>query len=460
MKIKKQIIHAKNALLPNGWAKDIFIEIDEHGKISEIIKDKIIPKKDVSYNEDIILPAMNNLHSHSFQRAMAGLSEKQSPGGNDSFWTWRDLMYKFLDLLTPEDIYSITAFSQMEMLEAGYSCVGEFHYIHNEIGGNHYSNIAELSEKVLEASSDSGINICLLPVLYERGGCDGRDLIGGQLRFKNTFDSYSKLIEKNTELTSKSDNFSLGVAAHSLRAVHDYNIEKIINLIDGPIHIHVAEQVKEVEEIEYAYKLKPVEWLLENQDINEKWCLIHCTQMTENETLALASSGAVAGLCPVTEANLGDGIFNGLEFFKNKGIFGVGTDSNINISLVEELKTFEYSQRLKHKKRSIISQPHKSTGRTVFDHCLKGGSQALQRKNGKIEKGYYADLISLNPKSMDLIGVSKDAILDSWIFSSNYNLIDNLWATGNLLVKNGKHTKRDFIFSNYKQTISKLRSKL
>ena len=321
MKIKKQIIHAKNALLPNGWAQDIFIKIDEHGKISEIIKDKIIPKKDVSYNEEIILPAMNNLHSHSFQRAMAGLSEKQSPGGNDSFWTWRDLMYKFLNLLTPEDIYSITAFSQMEMLEAGYSCVGEFHYIHNEIGGNHYSNIAELSEKVLEASSDSGINICLLPVLYERGGCDGRDLIGGQLRFKNTFDSYAKLIEKNTELTSKSDNFSLGVAAHSLRAVNDYNIEKMIDLIDGPIHIHVAEQVKEVEEIEEAYKLKPVEWLLENQDINEKWCLIHCTQMTENETLALASSGAVAGLCPVTEANLGDGIFNGLEFFKNKGIF-------------------------------------------------------------------------------------------------------------------------------------------
>ena len=182
--------------------------------------------------------------------------------------------------------------------------------------------------------------------------------------------------------------------------------------------------------------------------------------MTENETLALAASGAVAGLCPVTEANLGDGIFNGLEFFKNKGIFGIGTDSNINISLVEELKTFEYTQRLKHKKRSVISQSHKSTGRAVFDNCLKGGSQALQRKNGKIEEGYYADLISLNSRSMDLIGLSQDTILDSWIFASNYNLIDNLWATGNLLVKNGKHIKRDFIFSNYKQTISKLRSKL
>jgi len=460
MNITNKKIFSNKALLPDGWANNILLEIDRAGLISSVTKNCDKSKISFDLNEDIIIPAMNNLHSHSFQRAMAGLSEKQSPGGNDSFWTWRDLMYKFLDLLTPEDIYSITAFSQMEMLEAGYSCVGEFHYIHNEIGGNHYNNIAELSEKVLEASSDSGINICLLPVLYERGGCDGRELIGGQLRFKNTFDSYAKLIEKNTELTSKSDNFSLGVAAHSLRAVNDYNIEKMISLIDGPIHIHVAEQVKEVEEIEEAYKLKPVEWLLENQDINENWCLIHCTQMTENETLALAASGAVAGLCPVTEANLGDGIFNGLEFFKNKGIFGIGTDSNINISLVEELKTFEYTQRLKHKKRSVISQSHKSTGRAVFDNCLKGGSQALQRKNGKIEEGYYADLISLNPRSMDLIGLSQDTILDSWIFASNYNLIDNLWATGNLLVKNGKHIKRDFIFSNYKQTISKLRSKL
>ena len=394
MDIINKHIFAKKALLPNGWSNNVIIEIDQSGLISNVTENNN-HKVDVDLNEEIILPAMNNLHSHSFQRAMAGLTEARSPQGNDNFWSWRNLMYQFLDVLTPEEIYSITLFSQMEMLQSGYVGVGEFHYLHNQIGGTKYDNIAELSEKVLEASADSGISICLLPVIYERGGCDNRELEGGQLRFHNNIDTFEELYNQIKVLVLGNENFSLGVAAHSLRAVKNETLNKIIDLTNGPIHIHAAEQVKEVEEIKSFYKMPPVEFLIENFDINKRWCLIHCTQMSELETELLSKSGAVAGLCPVTEANLGDGIFNGFQYNERKGLYGIGTDSNINISLTEELKTFEYSQRLLNKKRAVISNQKKSTGRKLFDDCLEGGARALQINNGKIQKGFNADLISL-----------------------------------------------------------------
>ena len=460
MNIMNKKIFANRALLPDGWANNILIEIDNSGIISKIIENFDRDEKGFDLDEDIIIPAMNNLHSHGFQRAMAGLTEGQSSDGNDSFWTWRNLMYKFLDVLTPEEIYVITLFSQMEMLEAGYTSVGEFHYIHNQIGGEKYDNITELSERVLEASKDSGIGICLLPVLYERGGCDGRKLSGGQLRFHNSFDTFTDLIGKIKKMVSSNELFSSGVAAHSLRAVSKEDLNKISEINDGPIHIHVAEQVQEVEEVEKFYGKRPVEWLIENFDINERWCFIHCTQMTKSETLNLANSGAVAGLCPVTEANLGDGIFNGLEYFQNKGMFGLGTDSNINISLVEEIKTFEYSQRLINKKRAVISNKNKSSGRIIFDHSLSGGSRALQTNSGKIENGLCADLLSFKVDNMELDGLDGDKILDYFIFASKGNLINRVWKNGKCLVRGGKHIHSEMINSKYQKTIKKLKNLL
>ena len=459
MDIINKSIFAKKALLPNGWSNNVIIEIDQSGLISNVTENNN-HKVDAYLNEEIILPAMNNLHSHSFQRAMAGLTEAKSPQGNDNFWSWRNLMYQFLDVLTPEEIYSITLFSQMEMLQSGYVGVGEFHYLHNQIGGTKYDNIAELSEKVLEASVESGINIFLLPVVYERGGCDNRELEGGQLRFYNSFDTYEKLYNQIKVFLSKNENFSLGVAAHSLRAVKNETLNKIIDLTNGPIHIHAAEQVKEVEEIKSFYKMPPVEFLIENFDINKRWCLIHCTQMSELETDILSKSGAVAGLCPVTEANLGDGIFNGFQYNERKGLYGIGTDSNINISLTEELKTFEYSQRLLNKKRAVISNQKKSTGRKLFDDCLEGGARALQINNGKIQKGFNADLISLPNANNELDGLKDDKILDYWIFASRKNDVQKLWNKGKCLVENGKHFNFDDIQSNYRKTIKNLQEKL
>ena len=459
MDIINKHIFAKKALLPNGWSNNVIIEIDQSGLISNVTENNN-HKVDADLNEEIILPAMNNLHSHSFQRAMAGLTEARSPQGNDNFWSWRSLMYQFLDVLTPEEIFSITLFSQMEMLQSGYVGVGEFHYLHNQIGGTKYDNIAELSEKVLEASEESGISICLLPVVYERGGCDNRELEGGQLRFHNNIDTFEELYNQIKVFLSKNENFSLGVAAHSLRAVKNETLNKIIDLTNGPIHIHAAEQVKEVEEIKSFYKMPPVEFLIENFDINKRWCLIHCTQMSELETELLSKSGAVAGLCPVTEANLGDGIFNGFQYNEQKGLYGIGTDSNINISLTEELKTFEYSQRLLNKKRAVISNQKKSTGRKLFDDCLEGGARALQINNGKIQKGFNADLISLPNTNNELDGLKDDKILDYWIFSSRENDVQKLWNKGKCLVENGKHLNFDDIQSNYRKTIKNLQEKL
>ena len=459
MDIINKHIFAKKALLPNGWSNNVIIEIDQSGLISNVTENNN-HKVDAYLNEEIILPAMNNLHSHSFQRAMAGLTEARSPQGNDNFWSWRNLMYQFLDVLTPEEIYSITLFSQMEMLQSGYVGVGEFHYLHNQIGGTKYDNIAELSEKVLEASAESGISICLLPVVYERGGCDNRELEGGQLRFHNNIDTFEELYNQIKVFLSKNENFSLGVAAHSLRAVKNETLNKIIDLTNGPIHIHAAEQVKEVEEIKSFYKMPPVEFLIENFDINKRWCLIHCTQMSELETELLSKSGAVAGLCPVTEANLGDGIFNGFQYNERKGLYGIGTDSNINISLTEELKTFEYSQRLLNKKRAVISNQKKSTGRKLFDDCLEGGARALQINNGKIQKGFNADLISLPNTNNELDGLKDDKILDYWIFASRENDVQKLWNKGKCLVENGKHLNFDDIQSNYRKTIKNLQEKL
>ena len=459
MDIINKHIFAKKALLPNGWSNNVIIEIDQSGLISNVTENNN-HKVDADLNEEIILPAMNNLHSHSFQRAMAGLTEARSPQGNDNFWSWRNLMYQFLDVLNPEEIFSITLFSQMEMLQSGYVGVGEFHYLHNQIGGTKYDNIAELSEKVLEASEESGMSICLLPVIYERGGCDNRELEGGQLRFHNNIDTFEKLYNQIKVFLSKNENFSLGVAAHSLRAVKNETLNKIIDLTNGPIHIHAAEQVKEVEEIKSFYKMPPVEFLIENFDINKRWCLIHCTQMSELETELLSKSGAVAGLCPVTEANLGDGIFNGFQYNERKGLYGIGTDSNINISLTEELKTFEYSQRLLNKKRAVISNQKKSTGRKLFDDCLEGGARALQINNGKIQKGFNADLISLPNTNNELDGLEDDKILDYWIFASRENDVQKLWNKGKCLVENGKHLNFDDIQSNYRKTIKNLQEKL
>ena len=310
---------AEHALTADGWASNVRVEIDASGLIVSVLADQ----QATGEHTGLLLPAMANVHSHAFQRAMAGMTETRGSDPEDSFWSWRKLMYRFLNHLGPQDCEAIAAFGQLEMLEAGYTSVGEFHYLHHQPSGDPYGNRAEMSERMIAAASQSGIGLTLLPVLYEQGGCDGRALAGGQKRFGNTMDEYAELISQASVGVTNTENANIGIAPHSLRAVSQHSLSLAQELAAGkPFHVHIAEQQAEVDELVASYSARPVEWLLDNHDVDQSWCLIHATQMTPTETQQLAVSGAIAGLCPITESNLGDGIFDGKRYLDNAGKWG------------------------------------------------------------------------------------------------------------------------------------------
>jgi formimidoylglutamate deiminase len=447
------LLHAKTALLPTGWARDVNVTIED-GRVHEVA-----PEADGAgrVHVDILLPAPTNLHSHAFQRAMAGLTERRGDQPNDSFWTWRQLMFRFLDQLSPEDIQAITAFVQMEMLEAGYAASTEFHYLHHQPGGAAYDNRAELSCRIAAAATQSGIGLTLLPVLYSQGGVDGRALGPGQIRFGNDLDGYMALMEGAQEaVAGLPSDAKLGVAPHSLRAVTP-NVLKELQRYQGPIHMHLAEQIAEVDEIKEAYGARPVTWALDHLDLDARWCLIHCTQMTPIEARGLARTGAVAGLCPLTESSLGDGIFDAANWRAAEGRWGVGSDSNILISLTEELRTLEYSQRLITHNRAVFATSEHSTGRVLLDQACAGGAQAAGRDAGAIKVGLWADLMALGGEATDFIGRSGDSLLDTWIFAGKDAAISDVWAAGRHVVQNGAHTKKQEITTAYRKTLMLLK---
>ncbi len=455
-------IWAEQALTSEGWQSRVRVDIDDAGQIIAVIADQA----PCGERTGLLLPAMPNLHSHAFQRAMAGMTETRGDDPQDSFWSWRKLMYRFLDKLTPDDVESIAAYGQMEMLESGYTSVGEFHYLHHQADGKPYANRAEMCERIVAASEQSGIGLTLLPVLYEQGGCDGRALSGGQYRFGNSFDDYSNLFQQASAIIAAVNskpraNANIGVAPHSLRAVSKASLKEASSLVaKRPFHIHVAEQVAEVDELIVAYGARPVEWLLDNHNVDTTWCLVHATQMLAHETSRLAQTGAVAGLCPITESNLGDGIFDGKNYQAHNGAWGIGTDSNVRIALSEELRTLEYSQRLRDRSRSVYATKGQSTGRVLFEAALQGGAQALQRKTGCIAVGYQADLMALNIASPALVAVENDGWLDAWVFANDDTLITDVWSCGVLTVHDGRHVSQKSITNRYLTTMQKLSREL
>ncbi|MBK8085688.1 MAG: formimidoylglutamate deiminase [Devosia sp.] len=378
---------AEQALVEGAWQRDVALTIADSGRIGAVA----VGASPRGMRVGALLAAPANLHSHAFQRAMAGMAERRGPTGRDSFWTWRRLMFRFLEALNPEDIEVIAAFVQMQMLEAGYAAVGEFHYLHHQPDGSPYADPGELSGRMVEAARQSGIGLTLLPVLYQQAGCDGAALAPGQVRFGNTVDRYAALLDRTARsVATLPADAGVGVAPHSLRAVSRDGLAATIRLAAGrPLHMHVAEQTAEVEEVLAAYGQRPIEWLLDHCPVDTNWCLIHATHMTESETMRLARTGAVAGLCPITEANLGDGIFNGVAYGDNGGRFGIGSDSNIRIALAEELRTLEYSQRLRDRGRALLATPTASTGRVLLEQAARGGAQALGRDAGSITAGRW-----------------------------------------------------------------------
>ena len=450
-------IFAELALIPEGWAKNVRVTLDQTGRI-ESVESGVEPNPDdQNLRNRILLPAMSNLHSHSFQRAMSGLTEKRLEK-RDSFWSWRELMYSFLERLTPEQMEMISALVFMEMLECGYASVGEFHYVHHQRGGQHYENIAETSCRIINAARKTGIGLTHLPVFYMQGGLNDKKLAEGQLRFGNDLEQYLRILDQTQDsLRDAPEDYLLGMAPHSLRAVSPESLKEILEArSSGTVHIHIAEQLKEVEEIQTHFGARPVEWLLENVEVDSRWCLIHATHMTQEETQNLAKSGAVVGLCPITEANLGDGVFDGTELLLSGGKYGIGSDSNVRISLTEELRLLEYSQRLVRKERNVMTSKTGSVGRALYDDSLAGGAQALSRKSGSIVPGNWADLLTLDAEALTLSGCTEDEILDRWIFSGDDSLVHEVWSAGRQMVADGQHIRHDEIERKYRSVIQEI----
>lgn len=391
----------------------------------------------------LAVPGIASLHSHAFQRGMAGLAETR---GNtaDTFWTWRETMYRFALEMTPEDTEAVATLLYVEMLEQGFTRVGEFHYLHHDHDGTPYSNPAEMATRIVRAARDTGIGLTLLPSFYAHSSFGGAAPHAGQRRFICSIDQFAKLIAATEIAVRGLPGANIGIAPHSLRAVTADELAAIAPLAGGgPIHIHAAEQTREVEECIAWSGRRPVEWLLEHAPIDQRWCVIHATHTTATEIAGLADSGAVAGLCPITEASLGDGIFPAREFLDTGGRFGVGTDSNVLVGVADELRQLEYGQRLKHRARNVLSGgPGVSTGRALFDAALAGGAQALAQPTVGIQAGARADIITLDTTHPSLAGRRRDAILDGWIFAANAGAVDCVWADGNKVVERGHHRLR------------------
>lgn len=450
----KMTIFARRALIGSVWARDLRVVVDA-GRIATFDADTKPVVGDVVV--DTLLPAMGNLHSHSFQRAMAGMTERQL-SGRDSFWSWRELMYRFLDRLTPEQIEDIAALVFMEMLESGYAAVGEFHYVHHQPGGVLYDDIAELSARICSAALETGIGLTHLPVLYSYGGADRAPLMGGQLRFGNDLERYSRLLDATrAHIAHLPSDAAIGIAPHSLRATSPEDLKRVLELNpDGPIHIHIAEQTKEVEDISAWLGARPVEWLLGNVSVDDRWCLIHATHMTESETHGVAQSGAVVGLCPITESNLGDGIFNGARYLSAGGAFGIGSDSNVRIALGEELRVLEYAQRLRDRSRNVLAPVDQSVGKTLYLGAARGAAQALGRDSGVIAIGRLADLMSIDSSIPALCALHEDQILDGLIFATGEGVVRDVWSAGRHVVVDGRHHARGRIEAKYCATVQAL----
>ena len=455
-----QNLFARTALLPGGWADDVRISIDGDGTIAAVTVGATRSAGDLDLARKFVLPAPTNLHSHTFQRALAGMTETRGPDAGDSFRTWRKLMYAFLERLTPEHIEAIAALAFMEMLEAGYASVAEFHYLHNRPGGGPYEPIGALSDRIVCAALTAGIGLTLVPVLYQQAGCDGRALAGAQLRFGNSVDAFSRLYEHGRTAIARTGRpgDGVGISAHSLRAVSADSLKQLEALAAGAvIHMHIAEQEAEIDEVLRCYGKRPLEWILDHHDIDGRWCLIHCTHMTEEETRALARSGAVAGLCPITESSLGDGVFNGRRFVSEGGRIGVGSDSNIDISLFDELKTLEYSQRLRDRKRAIFATRDKSTGRALFDAVLDGGAGAAGRRSGAIAADHLADLVAIASDNHWFDGACGDERIDRMIFTgAPKTLIRDVWSAGRHIVCGGTHVRRREIIAGFRSALRDL----
>ena len=402
------------------------------------------------------LPGIANLHSHAFQRAMAGLAERMGdrPGdGHDSFWTWRETMYRMAARFDPQLLEAVAAQLYVEMLEAGYTAVCEFHYLHHAPDGRPYSDAAAMSRALIAAARRTGIRLTLLPVLYMTGGFDGRELGPRQRRFGHTVDAYLRLFE--TLRAEQDDALRVGCALHSLRAVPEPAMRQVLAALptDARVHIHIAEQIGEVQDCLALRGERPVRWLLDHAPVDARWTLVHATHLEVDEIEGIARSGACVAICPTTEANLGDGLFPLRDFLDAGGVWGVGSDSHVSVSPVEELRWLEYGQRLITRHRNIAAdaaQP--SVGVTLFGHVQASAAQAT----GFAAADLARDRVQLDPQAPVFAGATASDLVDRWIFAGNRPAVDRVEVAGRWVVEDGRHREREAIAREFRAAMGVL----
>jgi formimidoylglutamate deiminase len=449
-------LFARHALLPEGWRRDVLLAWDAQGDLLQAEPGAVPPPG--SEQADYVLPGMVNLHSHAFQRALGGLTEKAGPGP-DSFWTWRELMYRFANRISPEQIEAVAAQLYAECLRHGYTSVCEFHYIQRDVNGEPYARPAETAERVARAAHKSGIGLTLLPVMYSYAGFNEQPLTPGQRRFRTDPELVLRIVEALEPL--RSSQLEVGAAPHSLRAVAISQLRELAQALPAgrPLHIHIAEQQLEVRQCLEATGRRPVDYLLDEAAIDARWCLVHATHLSDAEIARLAASGAVAGLCPTTEANLGDGIFALEAFIGAGGRFGIGSDSHVSQSPVEELRWLEYGQRLAQQRRNVaVHGEQRDVAAFLWQRALQGGAQAAGRRLGLLAPGRRADLLVLDSDHPNLDGLDASDVLGRFLFCGNDNLVRDVLAGGRWVVRGGRHLEQDAIVQDYKAVVRALRT--
>ncbi len=436
-------VFAADALLPSGWARNVLLQWNPHGQLTHVTADSAAPPA-VAKAAGPIIPGLPNLHSHAFQRAFGGLTEYRGVQ-QDSFWSWRTLMYRFASRITPEQLEAIATWLYIEMLEAGYTSVCEFHYVHHAPDGRPYADDATLALCLLRAAQRAGIGLTLLPVLYQTSGFGGLPAGEGQRRFIRSTDSMLKLLQRLQPLCRAAGG-RLGLAPHSLRAVPPHSLREALAGLEAldasaPIHIHIAEQTKEVDDCLAWSGQRPVQWLLDHAQVDARWCLVHATHMTLDETTRAARTGAVAGLCPSTEANLGDGIFDLPAWLADGGRWGLGSDSHACVNAAEELMLLEYGQRLQLRQRNVLAtaqQPQVATAMLL--QATAGGAQATGRAVAGLAVGQQADFAVLDVQHLALAGLSAPEMLSAHVFASHRSsALESVWVAGQQRVAAGRH---------------------
>jgi formimidoylglutamate deiminase len=450
---------AQRAWLPQGFATNVVLEVDAGGWITGVTNAD--DSRGAVALRGMAIPGVPNLHCHAFQRAIAGLTERAGPAG-DSFWSWRETMYQSLAGLEPDHIQAIAAQLYVELIKQGYTSVAEFHYLHNDRSGRPYPNRAELADRIIAAAKTSGIGLTLLPVLYMAAQFGGVPATDRQRRFVMETQAYLELMHALLTRYCRDPQVRIGCAPHSLRAVPLEPLRDVVEAIGiadprAPIHMHIAEQHKEVADCVTWSGRRPLELLFAREAVDRRWCLVHCTHAAPDELKLIADSEATVGLCPSTEANLGDGIFPLRTCIELGARFGIGSDANVATSPAEELRWLEYVQRLTERRRNVTArEPGAATGARLYRQALGAGAQACGRAIGALETGYRADIVVLDPDHPALCGRDGDALLDSWIFCSAGNSVRDVMIGGEWVVRDGKHYREEAVAEAYRRTIAEL----